>query len=461
VSHFFRPALTRPEIFLLLGTLILQLLVAAIPDPFPGGSIQTDIDDYRNWCRVLVLQGLEAAYWGDVIPLIDYPPLIPYLYFSWGWLIHSLSPEVFLSNNALNFLIKIPALICNVLISYLLLLECKSRNIALNKTALLALFVNLPLIFDTSYWGQTDSVVCLLLLSSLLMLQKQKLIACYVLFTLACFSKPLAWPFSILILLVSLKKYSPHKILCATAAALVTALWVLLPFAFDGNFVRIINDLFFHQLDTMPYISVNAHNLWWVVATQASMWTDSSSLVLGLISYKLMATLLFLILYAAILFKSSKTILRPDFDLLKTAALVALAFFMLSPHMHENHLYNFFPLAFIFMMGKPGQPQYSSWYITLMFCSLFNMAIHDPYVGRVAGWYLRDILMLGFNLDLDTSRIFEHAFIELALKLGALIAVMIFIQLLWQEFMERPLSMAWQKGLWGGLGLIAVIRIVV
>jgi len=461
MSHFFRPALTRPEIFLLLGTLILQLLVAAIPDPFPGGSIQTDIDDYRNWCRVLVLQGLEVAYWGDVIPRIDYPPFIPYLYFSWGWLIHSLSPEVFLNNNALNFLIKIPALICNVLISYLLLLECKSRKITLNKTALLALMVNAPLIFDTSYWGQTDSVVCLLLLSSLLALQKQRLTISYVLFTLACFSKPLAWPFALLILLVSLYQHSWQHILRSFAAALFSACLVLLPFAMNGNLLRIINDLFFQQLDTMPYISVNAHNLWWIVATQASWWTDSSALVLDLISYKLMATLLFLILYAAILFKSSKAILRPDFDLLKTASLVALAFFMLSPHMHENHLYNFFPLAFIFMMGKPCQPQYSSWYITLMACSLFNMAIHDPYVGRVAGWYLRDVLMLGFKLDLDTSRIVEFVLINLALKLGALIAVMIFIQLLWQEFMERPLSMAWRKGLWGALGLIAVIRIAV
>lgn len=459
MSGLFKLRLTQWEFYLLLLTVLLQLLIAFIPDPFSGGAVQTDIDDYRNWTRGLVLQGLEAAYWGNVEPHIDYPPLVPYIYFTWGSLIHSFFPETFLNNNALDFLIKIPAVACNVLISYMLLLECKSRQITLDKTALLALMVNVPLIFDTTYWGQTDSVIAVLLLGSLLALQKQQLTTSYVLFTLACFTKPLAWPFALLILLVSLKKYTLPKVLRATTAALITAGLVLLPFALEGNLQRIISDLFLQQLDTMPYISVNAHNLWWIVATEATRWTHSGALVFGLISYKLLATLMFLIFYAVILFNSARTIARPDFDLLKTAAVVAMGFFILSPHMHENHLFNFFPLAFIFMMTSP-RPPYRIWYMALMICSTFNMAIHDPYLARRLAGHSQDILVHHLGVGLELSRLIDFFLTSFITKLCSFIIVLIFAHLCWHELAERPVPKVWSWGMGLVLGSVALLRVV-
>lgn len=461
MSSFFKPGLTHWELYLLVFTLVLQLLVAALPDPFPGTAIFTDIDDYRKWCRGLVLQGLEASYWGTTVyPLVDYPPLIPYLYFLWGSLIHLLTPEVFFNDSALNFLIKIPALVCNVLTSYIILVECKSRQITLDKTSLLILMVNAPLIFDTSYWGQTDSVLCLLLLGSFLALQKQQLTASYVLFTLACFAKPLAWPFSLLILLVSVKKYPPPRIWRAITAALLTALLVLLPFALEGNFLRILDDIFFQHLDVMPYISVNAHNLWWMVATKGSQWTDSSTLLLGLIRYKHLAVLLFLSVYALILFKAEKEISRQNFDVLKTAALVAIAFFVLSPHMHENHLFNFFPLAFIFMVASPQQPHYKNGYLVLMACSLFNMAFEDPYLSRLLQANSRILLVDMSGLNPDVNQILELLLTRLVTKLNALVCVLIFIHLCWSELKERPLPKTWSLAIGITLSAIALVRVV-
>lgn len=467
MSRFFKPGLNQWELSLLLFTVLLQLVISAFPDPFPGGSIQTDIDDYRNWCRGLVLQGLEAAYWGNVEPHIDYPPLIPYIYWLWGALLHGLSPELFFNNKALEFLIRFPAVGCNVLISYVILLECKARGLTLNKVALVALMMNVPLIFDTTYWGQTDSVIGLLLFASLLALQKQHLTTCYVLFTLACFTKPLAWPFAVLILLVSLKQYSLPQITRATAAALLTAFLVLLPFTLEGNAGRLLSDLFLHQLDVMPYISVNAHNLWWVVATKATWWTNSADLVLGVISYKLLATVCFLIAYALILFKTATRASRQDFDLLKTAALVAFSFFMLSPHMHENHLFNFFPLAFLFMMG--GQPEksypdgrwYPAAYLLLMACSTLNMVIHDPYLFRVLLHSSRTLLIDVTGVPLEVSRLIEFLLTSFVTKLGAFISVFIFVHLYWHELRERPLPKAWNWGIGLALGLVALVRVVV
>jgi len=461
MSSFFKPRLTHWEIYLLALTLLLQLLVAALPDPFPGGSIETDIDNYRDWCRALVLQGLDAAYWGDVEPRIDYPPLIPYLYLVFGSVIHFISPEIFFTNEALNFLIKMPALFCNILISYIVLVECKSRQITLDKTSLLILLVNVPLIFDTSYWGQTDSVLCLLLLSSFLALQKQQLTTSYIFFTLACFAKPLAWPFSLLILLVSIKKYSSKKILCAISAAMLTAALVLLPFALDGNLLRIVNDIFLQHLDVMPYISVNAHNLWWIVATKGSWWTDSSILLLDVISYKQLAVLLFLTTYGLILFRAEKEVSRADFDLLKTAALVAIAFFILSPHMHENHLFNFFPLAFMFMVASPQKQQYTSWYLMLMACSTFNMAFEDPYLFRVLQAHSRILLIDVLSLNPDINQILELLLTRLLTKLNALICVLVFIHLFWRELTENPMPRAWSLAIVFTLGAIALVRVVI
>lgn len=461
MSNFFKPRLTHGELYLLIFTLLLQLLVAALPDPFPGGSIETDIDNYRDWCRALVLQGLDAAYWGNVEPRIDYPPLIPYLYIALGSIIHFLSPEIFSTNEALNFLIKIPAVACNVLISYIILVECKSRKIPLNKTTLLALMVNVPLIFDTSYWGQTDSVLFLLLLGCFLALQKQQLTISYVFFTLACFTKPLAWPFSLLILLVSGKKYTPQQIFRAMGAATLTAALVLLPFALEGNFVRILNDIFFQHLDVMPYISVSAHNLWWIVATKGSVWTDSSTLLLDMISYKQLAILFFLMVYSFILLNANKKVFRADFDVLQTAALVAITFFVLSPHMHENHLFNFFPLAFIFMLASPQQPHYKKWYLVLMAFSTFNMAFEDPYLFRLLQAHSRILLVEVFGLDPDINQILELLLTRFVTKLNALICVLIFIHLCWHELREHPMPKTWSRTIGFALGATALARVII
>lgn len=428
---FFQHALTRQEFFLLLGALILQLLIAAIPDPFPGGAIFTDIDDYRRWCRVLVLQGLEAAYWGDAIPRVDYPPLIPYLYFLLGSAVQGLSTSLFLNDAAMNFLIKWPSIACNLMMSALLLRECHLRRIDLDRCARWVLVMSPPFIFDTSYWGQTDSVVSLLLLGSFLALQKQRLTLCYGLFTLACFAKPLAWPFAVLIAWVSLRQFSLRAVASSFAVALLLAGLLLLPFILNGNGWRIINDIFLQHLDTMPYISVNAHNLWWIIATDLMYWTNSAELWLGLIPYKWLATGLFLGVYAALLGIAHRHMATPSFDVLKVAAMVAISFFMLAPHMHENHLLNFFPLGFLFCVAQPEQRAFRIGYLLLLGCSTINMLVHDPYLVRYVAKYQYLLLVDIGDISQGAFSILSTLFWVVITKINAVISVVIFAWWLW------------------------------
>ena len=442
MPRFFKSPLNQKEITLIFACLILQILFAVPFIFFP--TIGTDIDGYRSWLRSLVTDGLEHAYWGSTtIALIDYPPLIPYIYYCIGKLIFWISPELYQLDTVINLLIKLPAIFCNFLISVILIKECKQQGFQLSNTSLLIAGFNAAAIFNTLYWGQSDSIVCLLLLCSLLELKYKKLTPSYVYFTLACFAKPLAWPLSLLILLASIQQHQIKEIIRSFFIALFTSPLVLLPFLADGNGIKILNEIFTSQIDAMPLISVNAHNLWWLIATYRIEWTHSYDLIAGTVSYRTIAITLFLAAYFSILVRANQNIREAQFDILKTASLIALAFFSLSPHMHENHLIYFFPLAFIPMINGSTGGKGHRYYILLIACSTLNMVLGDVYILKILKTLLLKIInpiiiLLGKNPENYLE--FTALIIPIITKINALIITMIFLQLFWHHQYGKYLS---------------------
>ena len=61
------------------------------------------------------------------------------------------------------------------------------------------------------------------------------------------------------------------------------------------------------------------------------------------------------------------------------AAGLALGFFVLSTHMHENHLFPFLPL--VAALGL-GDRRLRGVYLVVSATFLANMALHDPYLGH-------------------------------------------------------------------------------
>jgi len=128
------------------------------------------------------------------------------------------------------------------------------------------------------------------------------------------------------------------------------------------------------DLDAMPYTSVNAHNLWGLFGG----WLPADAALFGPLS----ATAIGLVLFGAALLGLLLLLLRlergagvsPQQACVLGAA-VSFSFFMLSTHMHENHLFVALPLlAAALPLGREWRRLFA--FVTL--AVLLNLALHDP-----------------------------------------------------------------------------------
>ena len=95
-----------------------------------------------------------------------------------------------------NLAIKIPVIIANICLAYLVrdILKEQSASRSVSRKAWLFLLFNPFLLYFTTAWGQFDSVVALLTLTALIMLHKQHLISSAILLALAIALKPTPVP---------------------------------------------------------------------------------------------------------------------------------------------------------------------------------------------------------------------------------------------------------------------------
>ena len=360
--------------------LIQAAAIATLPDT------RGDLLLYRLWTRTLVQEGLAAAYWPPKStrfhPKIDYPPLIPYLLSGVGHGLHAVSPDALERNDRLlDFLIRVPFCAANLLLALLVYSETRrvapgAANLALGLIAL-----NPAIIFDTAYWGQADAPYALLVAAGLVSLVRGRPEWSWVGIAAAALAKPLGYPFAPLVALETVKRFGPRRALrCAAATVLLVGL-LLLPFVWIGRLPEVGRALF-AQFDTAAYMSVNAHNLWWLVG-RGTPWIDSSARPLGSISWKALGLLLFGAFYVATLVRLWHS--SEARSLYVAAASTAFGFFVLSTHLHETHLFCVLPLlALVGVQSKPVK-------IVLLVLTgtlLANMLLHDPFLCRLARPYV-------------------------------------------------------------------------
>jgi hypothetical protein len=215
--------------------------------------------------------------------------------------------------------------------------------------------------------------------------------------------KPLAYPFVPIVALFALKQFGMKRTLRSALASIITTFVIFLPLLYINRLSDIIYSLFF-QLDVMPYISANAHNIWWIIGA-GTPWVYADIKPFGLISYRLIGIALFGVFYLVSLLKFWKS--NNENSLYYLSASVAFGFFMLSTHMHENHLFAFFPLlSMIYFYDKRLK-----WiYIMLTFTFLANMVLHDPFMTSLRPFNTGTILKIfhetGTREDMSLLRFF-------------------------------------------------------
>jgi Gpi18-like mannosyltransferase len=323
-------------------------LLATIPG-LPGHA--WDMECWRNWATHNATAGLSNAYSGE--SSTDYLPLYQYFLWAFGKLMGS--PEAIASfvgyTRAGTLLLDFWALFLvhrwiDGRVKYYLLLSIAMLNIAYS--------------YDTVIWGQVDAIFAGLSFAAFYFLWRERLLLSALMMVLALNAKLQAIvfvPLWGLLMLAALHRLGQwRKLLQLLPFMLAVQALILLPFAFGEAGLRRVWQVVVQSGGKLPYLSLNACNLWVWFEKPGQLWggSDDVPLAAGL-TYRQVGLLLFFfasliamlpaLCYAFRVFTGRPCEPWPRTQVWLNAALLALVFYFFNTEMHERYAHP----AFIFL----------------------------------------------------------------------------------------------------------------
>ena len=329
-----------------------------------------DLNNQISWGTLAIERGLNGFYEGTSWPNSspNQPPLTILLLAGVAglWqLIHSLSwylndhisffPSSFIwfwEAKGMILMMKLPSIFADLGIGWLIYNYLKEKTKNKNQALLIAgVWLFNPIVwYNSSVWGQTDSIVNLLGLISIFYLLKKDLIKCSLFFVLCLlFKGSLTYFIPILLVIAWLQKY-PLKT------------WI--QSAFCSLFIAILVSFWFHPSIDLPIwlfnlytnkfipgeigdLSANAFNFWYLVdpgkTLDSTIYFGLPARILGFVPVGLV------MVWQIIQLKKGVTDKKVFFAL----AITAFTVFLFMTRIHERYLYPFFPYATLLLEFIP------------------------------------------------------------------------------------------------------------
>jgi Gpi18-like mannosyltransferase len=359
----------------LLVALALRLVLAG-----SGGNVW-DLDIYKAWARIIAERGVVHAYDGPVV--VDYPPVFLYwlefavrLYQAW------LSPSLDTSRLAFTYFVRLPGIALDLVLAALIFLVVRRR--AGDGWALAAAFAyafNPAVLFNLAYWGMPDSPHAIIIVGALLLALARRPFLAWALISVGVFTKPQADIFAPLVALITLREQGWRGCVRGAAGIVAGVLVATGPFLLAGTADGILAQML-AMADYDPFISNNAHNLWWLIGWGYGWQIRDTEPFLGALSYRVTAIILVAVFYAFALWRAWRT--RDETRTLEVAAYLGLLLFMLMTVVHETHAYTVLPLLSLIWWRERAL----RWlYGALSALFIANLVLHD---AGIYGW-LQDL----------------------------------------------------------------------
>jgi Gpi18-like mannosyltransferase len=298
-----------------------------------------DLNLFITWLQAAASHGFATFY---NITNCDYPPLNVYLFWLFGNAANGLS---LFGTSMITYVVKLIPTLFDLATVCLIFVFVRSRsNIMVSLLAAAAYAFNPAIIFNSSVWGQFDSIYTFFLLLSFILVLSGRLKLSVSTFTLAVLTKPQAVALVPLMALLVYKKFGLRRMLASTMIIAAITLLVILPFQWGNPITSLIN-IYLLGFGKYPYTSVNAYNFWALFG----MWRPDSQGILFLTPY-LIGWLMFVILTFLALDLVDER-LKPSGETLVffTAFILLFGFFMLPTRIHERYI---FPsLSFLALMS--------------------------------------------------------------------------------------------------------------
>ena len=290
---------------------------------------------YKAWAMELN-NGLFDIYSRAVKVNLDYPPI--YLFFlkiTGG--IYSLTGES-VHNYTEMFIMKLWPILGDIICAALLFLLLKKHSPKAGIVASALWMFNPSVIFNCAFWGQTDSIMCFMLLLSFITLEREKPVLACILFALAGMTKYQCLFFTPLFLTELFVKYRIAKTLKGIGAAAGTVAAVFLPFMIGSKNPFLFLDVYLKGQGTYPYCTLNAYNVYGIFGLN---WKEDTIGIPSLytLSFVLIALLIAFMIFCYVRAKRNSVWVM-GFFFMNTL-------FMFMTRMHER--YQFVALIFILM----------------------------------------------------------------------------------------------------------------
>jgi len=289
---------------------LLLLLGAGLALRLPVMSAAGYVDDvrlYELWSWKAATLGIHTLYQHTAGVVSDNHPGCLYPFKLIGWVYQALAGGAFpypeTSSPLHIFLLRFPAVICDLLIGLLVYLWTRRRLSHAAAAAAAAAFIFNPgVIFDSAVYGQTDSIHTLLTLGAFLLVTQRREAWAWGLMGLAMMTKPQTYVLVPLLALVTIRRSGWRTLGLGAAAAAGTALLTASPFVLWGGFSGLARHLL-TITEVHPVVSANADNLWWLLFRGSSFFTPDTGpvpLLGGTVDFRTVGLALLLALHVPV-----------------------------------------------------------------------------------------------------------------------------------------------------------------
>jgi len=282
----------------------------------------------------------------------------------------SLFPSIIVSFSESNLypaMLKLPAIIADFGIAYIFFNLLKKQN---NKLAIATsvLFVLLPVIwYNSSVWGQYDSVINFLFLAGFYFADKKQS-----LLSVICIAVSLYIKISLLILLpvyivFLLRKNSLTKIVVSSVIGFLLIMVLTVPFSYTQNPIAWLYKIYTEKVlsEQLHVITANAFNFWSIFV--GVEWISNSLPLLGK-TYEFWGYVLFAIVSIPLYLKALFT--KKIDKTLFLSGMIYFAAWLFLTNMHERYLFPFFVFSLTYIVKNKMS---LTLYILASLLSLFNM----------------------------------------------------------------------------------------
>ncbi len=343
-----------------------------------------DLNNNISWGNSVIKYGTNGYYeqkvWEFSQP--NQPPLYILLFGLTSWIYQTIyNLGWYLNNNIGAFpssfiwfwqtkgmvlLVKLPSILADLGIGYFIYKMVKKSKF---KMGLTILWLFNPLTFyNSSIWGQTDSIVNLLGIISIFYLLNKRLVPSVMFFVLGLLFKGsliIFLPFMLLIWI--LQKHTWEKwlkaVLISGVLSTIIAIWFHVNIDLPIWLFNLYTQRFFPG--EVGYLTANAFNFWYLVNPGKIL---DSTPYLGTTAHTIGYIISLIISF--ILIVKNKATLTKEKTILFLLSAMALISFLFFTRIHERYLYPFFPVATL-LIGLI--PSLIFPYIILSFVFLLNM----------------------------------------------------------------------------------------